>query len=271
MALKKKGLGVRAINRELGVAVSSVHSVLAGSKPRSSHSYRAKPESIWLTKSRTTRRPLHRPAIQGVLVLARAKGVRLARPTSLHKRADGHQLGRWCGRGHHVRLNARLRPVLLPAVYAFCMGKLFTNTTAFQNCGAISAALVGIFNMIFAIVPPENAQQVRTPRQSWPVPGPRLSDHEHRLLAVVHQQERQTTTVWEAVSAVERDLAPRSRTDALRVRVTLLCALHRLVRQGRLIRVGRDLVKLAELPDPFPSSRPQPQPAPAARGNVFVC
>jgi DNA invertase Pin-like site-specific DNA recombinase len=34
MALKKHGLGVRAISRELGMAVSSVHSVLAGKKTK---------------------------------------------------------------------------------------------------------------------------------------------------------------------------------------------------------------------------------------------
>jgi len=30
MALKKQGMGLRAISRQLGMAVSSVHSVLAG-------------------------------------------------------------------------------------------------------------------------------------------------------------------------------------------------------------------------------------------------
>ena len=32
MALKRQGMGLRAISRELGMAVSSVHSVLAGRK-----------------------------------------------------------------------------------------------------------------------------------------------------------------------------------------------------------------------------------------------
>jgi lambda repressor-like predicted transcriptional regulator len=34
MALKRKGLGIRAISRELGMAVSSVPSVLAGKKAK---------------------------------------------------------------------------------------------------------------------------------------------------------------------------------------------------------------------------------------------
>ena len=34
LALKKQGMGLRAISRELGMAVSSVHSVLAGRKSK---------------------------------------------------------------------------------------------------------------------------------------------------------------------------------------------------------------------------------------------
>jgi DNA invertase Pin-like site-specific DNA recombinase len=34
LALKKQGMGLRAISRELGMAVSSVHSILAGRKPK---------------------------------------------------------------------------------------------------------------------------------------------------------------------------------------------------------------------------------------------
>jgi DNA-binding CsgD family transcriptional regulator len=34
LALKKKGLGLRAISRQLGMAVSSVHSILAGRKAK---------------------------------------------------------------------------------------------------------------------------------------------------------------------------------------------------------------------------------------------
>jgi lambda repressor-like predicted transcriptional regulator len=34
MTLQKKGMGLRAISRELGLVVSSVHSVLASSKKK---------------------------------------------------------------------------------------------------------------------------------------------------------------------------------------------------------------------------------------------
>jgi lambda repressor-like predicted transcriptional regulator len=34
LALKKQGMGLRAISRELGMAVSSIHSVLAGRKTK---------------------------------------------------------------------------------------------------------------------------------------------------------------------------------------------------------------------------------------------
>jgi hypothetical protein len=125
--------------------------------------------------------------------------------------------------------------------------------------------------MIFAFVPPESAPQISTPRQPWPTPGPRLTDHEHRLLAVVHQGERQATTVWEAINGVVRDLAPRNRAEARHFRVTLLCALHRLIRLGRLRRDGRDSVALVDMPDPVPPPRAQPQPAPVTRGRVFQC
>jgi hypothetical protein len=130
---------------------------------------------------------------------------------------------------------------------------------------------VTIYMMIYAILPPESAPQISTPRQPWPTPGPRLSDHEHRLLAVVRRSEHQTATIWEAINGVVGDLAPHSRTEARHFRVTLLCALHRLIRLGRLRRDGRDSVALVDMPEPVPPPRAQPQPAPVPRGRVFEC
>ncbi|MCX6923481.1 MAG: hypothetical protein NT154_09780 [Verrucomicrobia bacterium] len=126
--------------------------------------------------------------------------------------------------------------------------------------------------MLSIICAPASAPQQYVPaQQPWPTPGPRLSDHEHRLLAVVHQGKRQTITVWEAINGVVRDLAPRNRAEARHLRVTLLCSLHRLIRQGRLQRVGHDFVKLVDVPEPVLPPCPLSQPALQPRGRVFEC
>jgi len=122
---------------------------------------------------------------------------------------------------------------------------------------------------ISIVIAPVTAPQVPAPRRSWPVPGPRLSDHERRLLTIVHQGENQSATVWTAINGAVGDLAPRSRTEARHFRVTLLCALHRLIRLGRLRRDGRECVAFVDIPDPVPPPRAQPQPAPVSRGRVF--
>ena len=122
---------------------------------------------------------------------------------------------------------------------------------------------------IYAILPPENAQQINLPRQPWPTPGPRLSDHEHRLLAMVRQSERQTATIWGVVNSVVRALAPRTRRELRNLRVQLLCQLSRLIHRGRLRRKGRDFVRFVDLPEPVPPPCSPPQPSPPSRARVF--
>jgi hypothetical protein len=117
---------------------------------------------------------------------------------------------------------------------------------ALQNfCGV--RGVTGIYlKMIYAIVPPENAQQVLPPRQAGPAPGPRLTEDEERLMAVLGRSERQTATVWTVVNTTVRELAPRSRSETRRLRITLLQALNQLLRRGLVRRHQRDFVRLGE-------------------------
>jgi hypothetical protein len=121
------------------------------------------------------------------------------------------------------------------------------------------------------IAPFDTPENHAPPPQPWPTLGPCLTDRERRLLAVVRESQHRKVTVWQAVNAVVDDLGPRTRRELRSLRVTLLCSLNRLLHQGLLRRVGRDFVKLVEVPDPVVPRVAQPNPAPPARGRVFQC
>jgi hypothetical protein len=71
-------------------------------------------------------------------------------------------------------------------------------------------------------------------------------------MAVLGRSERQTATVWTVVNTTVRELAPRSRSETRRLRITLLQALNQLLRRGLVRRSGwgkaRSTVSAARMP-----------------------
>lgn len=134
-------------------------------------------------------------------------------------------------------------------------GRNLYNSTAPQTACLIRETSVGTSKMIFAFIPPDTAPQVQAPCQPWPTPGPRLSDHEARLLAVVRQSERHMATVWTVVNTIVRELAPSTRNETRRLRVTLLHALNQLLHRGLVHRHERNFVKLADGVDPASAAK----------------
>jgi hypothetical protein len=98
------------------------------------------------------------------------------------------------------------------------------------------------------IIAPESAAQisVEKPRTH----RPQLTDHERSLLAFVRSSERQMATVWTAVNAVVREIAPGTRKETRRLRIVLLQVVNQLLHRGLLRRHERNFIKLAEAASP---------------------
>jgi hypothetical protein len=90
----------------------------------------------------------------------------------------------------------------------------------------------------------------------------------------VRQKHGDMVTVWEAVIGVVREIAPGTRADTRRLRVALLCDLHRLLRRGLLRRENRDFLQVVEPPlaASAPTANTIPQElAQQVRSRIFRC